>query len=101
MESLSKQELISTITKQADQIKRYEGRLRGIMLCLYLILFIYRLLLKHMVNLIFVSFFWHCNVISLADVVAAYKGLAKEKEALEISLKALNRTESNEDGMFS
>ncbi|XP_049868020.1 GRIP and coiled-coil domain-containing protein 1 isoform X1 [Pectinophora gossypiella] len=55
MESLSKQELISTITKQADQIKRYEGRLR--------------------------------------DVVAAYKGLAKEKEALEISLKALNRTE--------
>lgn len=44
MESLSKQELISTITKQADQIKRYEGRLRGIMLCLYLILFIYRLL---------------------------------------------------------
>lgn len=59
MESLSKQELISTITKQADQIKRYEGRLR--------------------------------------DVVAAYKGLAKEKEALEISLKALNRTESNED----
>lgn len=29
MESLSKQELISTITKQADQIKRYEGRLRG------------------------------------------------------------------------
>ncbi|XP_047530561.1 GRIP and coiled-coil domain-containing protein 1 [Vanessa atalanta] len=60
MESLSKQELISTITKQADQIKRYEGRLR--------------------------------------DVVAAYKGLAKEKEALEISLKALNRTENNEDG---
>ncbi|CAH2107952.1 unnamed protein product [Euphydryas editha] len=59
MESLSKQELIATITKQADQIKRYEGRLR--------------------------------------DVVAAYKGLAKEKEALEISLKALNRTECNED----
>lgn len=29
MESLSKQELISTITKQADQIKRYEARLRG------------------------------------------------------------------------
>ncbi|XP_049868021.1 GRIP and coiled-coil domain-containing protein 1 isoform X2 [Pectinophora gossypiella] len=27
------------------------------------------------------------------NVVAAYKGLAKEKEALEISLKALNRTE--------
>ncbi|CAB3250836.1 unnamed protein product [Arctia plantaginis] len=46
MESLSKQELISTITKQADQIKRYEGRLR--------------------------------------DVVTAYKGLIKEKEALEI-----------------
>ncbi|XP_075974579.1 GRIP and coiled-coil domain containing 88 kDa [Anticarsia gemmatalis] len=61
MESLSKQELISTITKQADQIKRYEGRLR--------------------------------------DVVAAYKGLIKEKEALEISLKALNRTERvEEDG---
>lgn len=59
MESLSKQELISTITKQADQIKRYEGRLR--------------------------------------DVVAAYKGLVKEKEALEISLKALNKTESIED----
>ncbi|KPI96882.1 GRIP and coiled-coil domain-containing protein 1 [Papilio xuthus] len=53
MESLSKQELISTITKQADQIKRYEARLR--------------------------------------DVVAAYKGLVKEKEALEISLKALSR----------
>ncbi|XP_045768349.1 GRIP and coiled-coil domain-containing protein 1 isoform X2 [Maniola jurtina] len=59
MESLSKQELISTITKQADQIKRYEGRLR--------------------------------------DVVAAYKGLVKEKEALEISLKALNKTETSED----
>ncbi|VVD05539.1 unnamed protein product [Leptidea sinapis] len=58
MESLSKQELISTITKQADQIKRYEARLR--------------------------------------DVVAAYKGLVKEKEALEISLKALNKTDSNE-----
>ncbi|XP_041988287.1 GRIP and coiled-coil domain-containing protein 1 [Aricia agestis] len=58
MESLSKQELISTITKQADQIKRYEARLR--------------------------------------DVVAAYKGLAKEKEALELSLKALNRTECSE-----
>ncbi|XP_053612891.1 GRIP and coiled-coil domain-containing protein 1 [Plodia interpunctella] len=55
MDSLSKQEFISTITKQADQIKRYEARLR--------------------------------------DVVAAYKGLAKEKEALEISLKALNKTE--------
>ncbi|CAG9113876.1 unnamed protein product [Plutella xylostella] len=60
MESLSKQELISTITKQADQIKRYETRLR--------------------------------------DVVAAYKGLAKEKEALEISLKALNKTESTPEG---
>lgn len=60
MESLSKQELISTITKQADQIKRYEGRLR--------------------------------------DVVAAYKGLVKEKEALEISLKALNKTESPVEG---
>ncbi|KAH9627776.1 hypothetical protein HF086_002813 [Spodoptera exigua] len=60
MESLSKQELISTITKQADQIKRYEGRLR--------------------------------------DVVAAYKGLVKEKEALEISLKALNKTESPAEG---
>ncbi|XP_026315506.1 GRIP and coiled-coil domain-containing protein 1 isoform X2 [Hyposmocoma kahamanoa] len=60
MESLSKQELISTITKQADQIKRYEGRLR--------------------------------------DVVAAYKGLAKEKEALEISLKALNKTELPAEG---
>lgn len=60
MESLSKQELISTITKQADQIKRYEGRLR--------------------------------------DVVAAYKGLIKEKEALEISLKALNKTESPVEG---
>lgn len=35
MESLSKQELISTITKQADQIKRYEGRLRGGLLFLY------------------------------------------------------------------
>ncbi|KAL4705356.1 hypothetical protein ACJJTC_006842 [Scirpophaga incertulas] len=56
MESLSKQELISTLTKQADQIKRYEARLR--------------------------------------DVVTAYKGLIKEKEALEISLKALNKTES-------
>lgn len=41
------------------------------------------------------------NDVSLADVVAAYKGLAKEKEALEISLKALNQTESNGDGMFS
>ncbi|XP_059045653.1 GRIP and coiled-coil domain-containing protein 1 [Achroia grisella] len=60
MESLSKQELISTITKQADQIKRYEARLR--------------------------------------DVVAAYKGLVKEKEALEISLKALNKTESPSEG---
>ncbi|KAJ0175549.1 hypothetical protein K1T71_008708 [Dendrolimus kikuchii] len=60
MESLSKQELISTITKQADQIKRYEGRLR--------------------------------------DVVAAYKGLVKEKEALEISLKALNKTETPVEG---
>ncbi|KAG6445470.1 hypothetical protein O3G_MSEX003933 [Manduca sexta] len=60
MESLSKQELISTITKQADQIKRYEARLR--------------------------------------DVVAAYKGLVKEKEALEISLKALNKTESPVEG---
>ncbi|CAH0581089.1 unnamed protein product [Chrysodeixis includens] len=60
MESLSKQELISTITKQADQIKRYEGRLR--------------------------------------DVVAAYKGLIKEKEALEISLKALNKTEAPVEG---
>ncbi|XP_063383711.1 GRIP and coiled-coil domain-containing protein 1 isoform X1 [Cydia fagiglandana] len=61
MESLSKQELISTITKQADQIKRYESRLR--------------------------------------DVVAAYKGLAKEKEALEISLKALNKTENAAEGV--
>ncbi|XP_063535474.1 GRIP and coiled-coil domain-containing protein 1 [Cydia strobilella] len=61
MESLSKQELISTITKQADQIKRYEARLR--------------------------------------DVVAAYKGLAKEKEALEISLKALNKTENAAEGV--
>ncbi|KAI8422189.1 hypothetical protein MSG28_006096 [Choristoneura fumiferana] len=61
MESLSKQELISTITKQADQIKRYESRLR--------------------------------------DVVAAYKGLAKEKEALEVSLKALNKTESTSEGV--
>ncbi|KAM3956653.1 GRIP and coiled-coil domain containing 88 kDa [Aphomia sociella] len=60
MESLSKQELISTITKQADQIKRYEARLR--------------------------------------DVVAAYKGLVKEKEALEISLKALNKTETQSEG---
>lgn len=60
MESLSKQELISTITKQADQIKRFEGRLR--------------------------------------DVIAAYKGLLKEKEALEISLKALNKTETTSDG---
>ncbi|CAK1549274.1 unnamed protein product [Leptosia nina] len=58
MESLSKQELISTITKQADQIKRYEARFR--------------------------------------DVVAAYKGLSKEKEALEISLKALNKADNNE-----
>ncbi|KAL0880592.1 hypothetical protein ABMA27_001822 [Loxostege sticticalis] len=61
MESLSKQELISTITKQADQIKRYEARLR--------------------------------------DVVAAYKGLAKEKEALEISLKALNKSEAPSEGV--
>ncbi|XP_072938567.1 GRIP and coiled-coil domain-containing protein 1 isoform X1 [Epargyreus clarus] len=60
MDSLSKQELISTITKQADQIKRYEARLR--------------------------------------DVVAAYKGLAKEKEALEISLKALNKTDGQNEG---
>ncbi|XP_068632379.1 GRIP and coiled-coil domain-containing protein 1 [Battus philenor] len=65
MESLSKQELISTITKQADQIKRYESRLR--------------------------------------DVVAAYKGLVKEKEALEISLKALSKgdTASGEDSKES
>ncbi|XP_013142410.1 PREDICTED: GRIP and coiled-coil domain-containing protein 1 [Papilio polytes] len=62
MESLSKQELISTITKQADQIKRYEARLR--------------------------------------DVVAAYKGLVKEKEALEISLKALSK-EDNASGQDS
>ncbi|RVE42484.1 hypothetical protein evm_012869 [Chilo suppressalis] len=61
MESLSKQELIATITKQADQIKRYEGRLR--------------------------------------DVVAAYKGLVKEKEALEISLKALNKSEVPSEGV--
>ncbi|CAG9785383.1 unnamed protein product [Diatraea saccharalis] len=61
MESLSKQELISTITKQADQIKRYEGRLR--------------------------------------DVVAAYKGLVKEKEALEISLKALNKSDTPSEGV--
>ncbi|CAH4037636.1 GRIP and coiled-coil domain-containing protein 1 isoform X1 [Pieris brassicae] len=58
MESLSKNELISTITKQADQIKRYEARLR--------------------------------------DVVAAYKGLVKEKEALDISLKALNKSDNND-----
>lgn len=32
------------------------------------------------------------------DVVAAYKGLAKEKEALEISLKALNKTELPAEG---
>ncbi|CAH2075799.1 unnamed protein product, partial [Iphiclides podalirius] len=64
MESLSKQELISTITKQADQIKRYEARLR--------------------------------------DVVAAYKGLIKEKDALEASLKALSNEESsNEDSKDS
>ncbi|XP_061379972.1 GRIP and coiled-coil domain-containing protein 1 [Danaus plexippus] len=63
MESLSKQELISTITKQADQIKRYEARLR--------------------------------------DVVAAYKGLVKEKEALEISLKALNKTDDDGSGAGS
>ncbi|KOB73802.1 DNA double-strand break repair Rad50 ATPase [Operophtera brumata] len=58
MESLSKQELISTITKQADQIKRYEGRLR--------------------------------------DVVAAYKGLVKEKEALDIKAaqRRLQRAEA-------
>ncbi|XP_063822382.1 GRIP and coiled-coil domain-containing protein 1 [Ostrinia nubilalis] len=61
MESLSKQELISTITKQADQIKRYETRLR--------------------------------------DVVTAYKGLAKEKEALEISLKALNKSDTPSEGV--
>ncbi|XP_060803626.1 GRIP and coiled-coil domain-containing protein 1 isoform X1 [Amyelois transitella] len=60
MDSLSKPELISTITKQADQIKRYEARLR--------------------------------------DVVAAYKGLSKEKEALEISLKALNKTDTPSEG---
>ncbi|CAG5058773.1 unnamed protein product [Parnassius apollo] len=61
MESLSKQELISTITKQTDQIKRYEARLR--------------------------------------DVVTAYKGLVKEKEALEISLKALSKGETaSEEG---
>lgn len=33
-------------------------------------------------------------MIFILDVVAAYKGLTKEKEALEISLKALNKTES-------
>lgn len=33
-----------------------------------------------------------------SDVVAAYKGLVKEKEALEISLKALNKTESPVEG---
>lgn len=32
------------------------------------------------------------------DVVAAYKGLIKEKEALEISLKALNKTEAPIEG---
>lgn len=31
-------------------------------------------------------------------MVAAYKGLAKEKEALEISLKALNKTEVPAEG---
>lgn len=35
-----------------------------------------------------------------SDVVAAYKGLVKEKEALEISLKALNKTEATDDGRY-
>lgn len=36
-----------------------------------------------------------------SDVVAAYKGLVKEKEALEISLKALTKTEGNVEGSFN
>lgn len=51
MENASKRELLVTVSKQKDQLARYEGRLR--------------------------------------DVVTAYKGLIKEKEALEASLKAL------------
>lgn len=34
----------------------------------------------------------------ITDVVAAYKGMAKEKEALEISLKALNKTQVPAEG---
>ncbi|GBP33486.1 GRIP and coiled-coil domain-containing protein 1 [Eumeta japonica] len=59
MESYSKQELISTINKQGEQLKRYETRLR--------------------------------------DVVTAYKGLVKEKEALEVSLQVLNKAKDEKN----
>ncbi|KAI8422190.1 hypothetical protein MSG28_006097 [Choristoneura fumiferana] len=47
---------------------------------------------------------WRAFIVNISSfarlhVVAAYKGLAKEKEALEVSLKALNKTESTSEGV--
>ncbi|XP_077295730.1 GRIP and coiled-coil domain containing 88 kDa [Arctopsyche grandis] len=55
MEKMSRATLVDTISKQKEQLQRYEYRLR--------------------------------------DVVTAYKGLMREKEALESSLAAINNTE--------
>lgn len=67
----STRELESLVNSQKQQLLRYETRLKG-------------LVENHQYDHSFQSHF------SLLDVVAAYKGLLKEKEALEASLSALN-----------
>ena len=64
--SYTKSELIDHIQQQSEALDRYEARFRGIII---IILF---------------------YILCLLDVVRAYKGILKEKEALETTLQALS-----------
>ncbi|KAH8292229.1 hypothetical protein KR054_007360 [Drosophila jambulina] len=61
-------ELEALVSTQKEQLGRYEKRLKG---------------KQHAI-----SYSFHSDIDPLADVVTAYKGLLKEKEALETSLAA-------------
>lgn len=88
MESSIKKDLLSTVEKQKDQITRYETRLRGKLCCFFLMKthqFLYS------VKFAKLQFFLNPP---FTDLVVAYKGLLKEKEALEASLKAISESKS-------
>lgn len=77
MNSRKEKELKDIIEQQKEQLGRYEKKLRGIILFIEIC--------TRKVNIV------------TTDVVHAYKGIIKEKEALEASLKALTKISPDDE----